>query len=103
MSEFIFAVKQSEIPDGTAKMVEVRGKNLAVFHQGRNYFAIDNDCTHLGGSISEGEREGNVVTCPWHGATFDISSGKALSGPASRDLTSYKVRVQGDDIEIEFP
>ena len=101
MSEFIFAAKTNEVPDGTAKMVELKGKKLAVFHQGGSYFATDNECTHRGGSISEGERSGNIVTCPLHGATFDISSGKVLSGPASRDLAFYKVRVHGDDIEIE--
>lgn len=76
MSEFIFAAKKTEVPNGTAKMVELRGKKLALFHQSGSYFATDNDCTHRGGSVSEGETSGNIVTCPLHGATFDISSGK---------------------------
>lgn len=103
MGEYISALKRNEIPEGTAKTVEVKGKQVAVFNVGGNYSVIDEQCTHRGGPISEGERNENVVTCPWHGATFDITSGKALSGPTSKDLTCYKVRVQGDDIQIECP
>jgi len=102
MGEYISALKRNEIPEGGAKTVEVKGKQVAVFNVDGNYFAIDGQCSHRGGSISEGTRNGNVVICPLHRATFDITSGKVLSPPATRDLTSYKVRVQGDDIQIEF-
>ena len=64
-------------------------------------FAIDNTCTHRGGPLSEGELSGYAVTCPWHGATFDVRTGEVTKTPASESVGCYSVRVSGDDIEIE--
>ena len=61
-----------------------------------------NTCTHRGGPLSEGELEGDEVTCPWHGAKFKVSSGEVLSPPAPQGVGSYKVRVNGPDIELEL-
>jgi hypothetical protein len=47
-------------------------------------------------------REGTEVTCPWHDAVFDITTGSVLGAPAPRDVTRYPVRVDGDDIEVEL-
>jgi nitrite reductase/ring-hydroxylating ferredoxin subunit len=51
--------------------------------------------------LSEGTVEGAEVTCPWHGATFDIRTGAVLGPPAGQAVTSYPVRATGPDIEIE--
>jgi 3-phenylpropionate/trans-cinnamate dioxygenase ferredoxin component len=51
--------------------------------------------------LAEGEIEGYEVTCPWHGARFDVRTGEALCAPAYEDVVSYNVRVIGTDIEIE--
>ena len=59
-------------------------------------------CTHRGGPLSEGEVEGHVVTCPWHGAKFDITSGEVLGPPAPAGVASYPTRVNGSDIEVEL-
>ena len=79
----------------------VGDKTLAVFHVNGKYFAIDDACSHVGGNLSEGAVEGNIVTCPWHGATFDITCGKVLSEPASDDVGSYKIKIEGADILVE--
>ena len=60
-------------------------------------------CTHQGGPLSEGEVEGTVVTCPWHGATYDITTGSVLGPPAPEGVVSYKVQVDGNDIKVELP
>jgi len=51
--------------------------------------------------LSEGTVEGTEVTCPWHGAKFDLRTGALLGPPARQGLRSYPVRVSGTDIEIE--
>ena len=46
---------------------------------------------------------GTVVTCPLHGATFDITTGDVLGPPAPEGVISYKVQVDGNDIKVELP
>ena len=54
-----------------------------------------------GGPLSDGMLVGTEVTCPWHGAVFDVTSGGVLGPPAPKDVSRYTVRVHGDEIEVE--
>ncbi len=45
--------------------------------------------------------QGTRVTCPWHGADFDLKTGAVLGPPAQKGVPSYKVVVEGDDIKVE--
>ncbi|MFN0009270.1 MAG: Rieske (2Fe-2S) protein [Planctomycetota bacterium] len=81
--------------------VAVGGRSIAIFDVGGDCLAIDDECTHAGGPLSEGEVEGGVVTCPWHGARFDLSTGAVLSGPAGSAVKSYPLRIEGSAIRIE--
>lgn len=104
MGEFIKAATADEIPEGSAKRVELGGKSLAVFNCAGEFFAIDNTCTHEGGPLAEGEldQDEHEVTCPWHGAVFDVRTGAVLGPPAGENVISYPVRLNGADIEIEI-
>ena len=102
MSELREVAKVGDIQEGTAILVEIGGKEIALFNAGGRYYALDNECTHVGGPLSEGELEGHIVTCPWHGAEFDITSGEALAPPAEEDVGCYKVTVDGESIFIEI-
>lgn len=101
MSEFKKVAKTEDIPAGQASMVEVDGKEIALFNVAGSFHAIDNTCTHVGGPLCEGEIEGNEVTCPWHGAMFDVTTGQVLGPPAASSVSRYNVRVDGSDIEVE--
>jgi 3-phenylpropionate/trans-cinnamate dioxygenase ferredoxin component len=101
MPEFVKVAKTDEIPSGQAKLVEVNGNEIAVFNIAGSFHAIDNTCTHVGGPLCEGEINGAEVTCPWHGATFDVTSGQVLGPPAASNVSSYSVRLDGSDIEVE--
>ena len=68
----------------------------------RTFYAIDDTCTHRGGPLSEGMVMGAEVTCPWHGAVFDVTSGAVLGAPAPRGVARYAVRVEGEDIKVEL-
>lgn len=92
----------SDLPPGTALSVEHEAKLLALFHTPDGIRAVDGECTHAGAPLCEGEVDGGLLTCPWHGATFDLASGKALSLPATLDLHSYPVRVEGDDVLVDL-
>ena len=101
MGEFVKVAKAGQIAPGEARAVEAGGKTIALFNIDGTFFAIDDTCTHKGGPLSEGTVEGTEVTCPWHGAVFDITSGAVLAMPAPRHVARYPVRVTGEDIELE--
>lgn len=103
MGNFTKVLDKKDLPPGSAKAVQVSGKQVAIFHIEGKYYAIDDECTHAGGSLSEGEISGTIVTCPWHGATFDVTNGQVLSAPAFEGVGSYKVHVVGEEIQIETP
>jgi nitrite reductase/ring-hydroxylating ferredoxin subunit len=73
-----------------------------VFNVEGTIHAIDNDCTHDGGPLSEGVVNEGCVVCPWHGAEFDLVTGKALTPPAVEDVRCYKVLLSGGDISLEL-
>lgn len=66
-------------------------------------YAFTDNCTHISGPLNQGTFENGCITCPWHGAQFDVRTGKVLRGPARQDLYTYPVRVDGDAILIELP
>src|SRR5207244_2698616 len=57
----------SDVPVGEGRVIDAAGKTIALFNVGRRYYAIDNTCAHRGGPLGEGDLDGAVVTCPWHG------------------------------------
>lgn len=102
--------KKDEIPPGQAKAVEVNGKRIAIFNINGHFYAIDDTCTHRGGPLSEGEVEESAleVTCPWHGAVYDLRTGRARDegpymrgAPETGHLKAYKVEVEGADLKID--
>jgi nitrite reductase/ring-hydroxylating ferredoxin subunit len=91
----------SQLPPGQGKQVTVNGKNIALFNVSGTIYAIDDTCPHRGGPLSEGELNGTHVTCPWHAADFDVTTGQHLCPPARSDVAAHKVQVTGDEILVE--
>jgi nitrite reductase/ring-hydroxylating ferredoxin subunit len=91
----------AEIPPGAAKQVTVNGRKLGVFNVGGTFYVLDDTCPHRGAPLFEGEVTGTEVTCPWHGARFDLATGKHLCPPAQKGVQSFKVQVVGDEIQID--
>ena len=102
MPEFVKVAKTGDIAPGEAKAVDVGANRIAIFSIDGTHYAIDDTCTHRGGPLSEGMVVGNEVTCPWHGAVFDVTTGSVLGAPAPKDVTRYPVRIVGDNIEIRL-
>jgi nitrite reductase/ring-hydroxylating ferredoxin subunit len=100
MTEFVKAASTNEIAPGQARLVIVKGREIVLFNIEGEFFALQNACTHEEGPLAEGEVSGHEVTCPWHGARFDIT-GEALTQPAYEAAARYNVRVAGTDIEVE--
>ena len=102
MAGFVKVAKSDEIAPGQGRMVELNGKKIAIFNVEGAFYAIDDTCTHRGGPLSQGALSGTTVTCPWHGAQYDLKTGGVLTTPAHQGVASYKVAVEGDDVSIEL-
>jgi NAD(P)H-dependent nitrite reductase small subunit len=90
----------SEIPSGRGRVLEVAGRQLAVFNLDGKFYAMDNTCPHRGGPLGDGMVVGNVVTCPWHGWQFDVSNGRSMRN-ASVCVTTFPTSVDGTTIFVE--
>ena len=101
MAQFTRVASTADLAPGEAKCVEVAGKKIALFKVEGSFYAIDNTCTHRGGPLCEGKVSGEEVTCPWHGAVYNITTGAVLGPPAPRGVARYAVRVQASDVEVE--
>ena len=101
MADFVKVAKTAEIVPGQGKMIEVGGKKIALFNVEGSFHAIDDTCTHRGGPLSEGSLDGKEVTCPLHGARFDVTTGGVLGPPAPQGVARYSVRVASTDSEVE--
>lgn len=96
---YVPAGRADEIKTGEAKVVQVNGKAVAVFHVADKFYAISNLCPHEGGPLSEGRVKGCVVRCPWHDLSFDLRTGQGTEG-GGYCVASYEVRVEGPAVYI---
>jgi len=82
--------------------VEAEGRHIAVYHVGDSFYATDNICTHAFALLTDGFLDECEIECPLHAGRFDITTGKALGPPVTRDLKVYPLKVEGTDILVEL-
>ena len=102
MAQFVRVVALSDVPAGSCKEVEFDGRVVALFNVDGQIHAIDGICSHAGGPLGEGELNGSVVTCPWHGWQFDVTSGQNVRSSSLRQCV-YQVKVEGGEILLAQP
>lgn len=89
----VLAADAARLEAGEMRRVTLEGTAVLLARdQSGEWCAIADTCSHLGGPLSEGTREGDVVTCPWHGSRFDLCSGRVLEAPAVFPQPRYEVR-----------
>ena len=101
MAEFVKVAQVSDLQPGTGKVVTVKDKAIALFNVDGTFYAIDNTCVHRGGPLGEGEMEGNVVTCPWHGWQYDVKTGVSETNPSAK-VQTYQVKVDGSAVMVSI-
>jgi 3-phenylpropionate/trans-cinnamate dioxygenase ferredoxin component len=102
MPDFVRVCSESDIPDPGKRVVEVDDHFVVVFHVAGEFLAIEDRCTHDGGSLGDGCLEGGAIVCPRHGARFDIRSGKALCMPAITDTPTHEVKVEDGAVFVKI-
>ncbi len=100
MADWQRALPLAELPPGSRRVVEVEGVEVALFNVDGVLLAAEDICTHDGAPLAEGEVEGEVITCPRHGARFSLHTGEVLAPPACEPLPLYEVRVVEGWIEV---
>ena len=107
----------SEIPPGTRRLFTVRGRPIAVFNLGGEFFGLLNRCPHQGGNLCDGHvtgllqsaepgaytRKGEILRCPWHGWEFDIRTGQSYCDPERIRTKAYSVAVEHGQTVVEGP
>jgi len=93
--------RASDVPPGAMKCVAVEYERVLLVHVDGAFYALRDACGHRGASLSRGALAGHVVECPLHFASFDVRTGKLVSGPASADIPTYQVRVEGDTVYVK--
>jgi nitrite reductase/ring-hydroxylating ferredoxin subunit/uncharacterized membrane protein len=100
-SEFVPVADEADLQGQDLKAVTVDGTSVLLARsQSGELCAIANTCSHLGGPLGEGTRDGDIVTCPWHGSRFDLCSGRVIEGPAVFTQPRYEARTNDGKIEL---
>jgi 3-phenylpropionate/trans-cinnamate dioxygenase ferredoxin component len=103
--EFVKVAETTELAAANKKKISWKGKDILLTKIQDSYYAIDNTCPHMGGSLYDGDLEGSRIICPKHGSVFDVTTGKVVQ-PGKllfikvkvHDIQSYPVKIEGTDI-----
>ena len=103
VSGFVSVARVGDIAPGSVRVVEIEGRSLCIgLTEDGEWGAIDNVCTHDGGTLGEGELDDTGVECPRHGGRFDLFTGRVLALPPVRPVTAYETVVDGDDVRVRL-
>ena len=100
MNDFVPVMKVNDLAPGAMKWVVIDRERVLVANVDGAFYALRDTCGHQGAPLSTGTLMGYVIECPLHFACFDVRSGKFISGPASADVPTYEVRVEGDTVYV---
>ena len=97
--EFVTVAKLGDIPVGEGRAFQYHDQMVAVFNDCDQYHAVDDMCPHMGASLAAGHFEDCIVTCPWHGWSFDTRDGAWCENRRLK-IDTYEIRVVGDEIQV---
>ena len=102
-SGFVSVARVGDVAPGTVRVVEVAGRSLCVgLTEDGVWGAIDNICTHDGGTLGEGELDDTGVECPRHGGRFDLFTGRVLALPPVRPVAAYETVIEDGDVRVRL-
>ena len=93
-------IAESSVEDGKPVRAEHEGTPILLVRRGSHIYALAETCSHLGGPLSEGKLEGDVIQCPWHGSRFSIRDGHVVDGPAVHSQPCMDVRIRSGQVEV---
>jgi nitrite reductase/ring-hydroxylating ferredoxin subunit len=103
MTELVKVASLTDVPPGEMLLVDVNGAEVALANVNGTIYAIGDECTHMGGRLSQGLLEDTVVTCPLHSGQFDVATGAVVSEPPDEPVACYRVEVNNGEIFVATP
>ena len=100
-SNFVKVANLDELAEGKPRAVRVEGQSIALFKHNGSIYATDNQCPHMGYPLTRGRVRGGVLTCDWHGWSYDMGGGGCFTGGCD-DLATFPVEVREDEIYIDI-
>lgn len=100
---WIRLMARDSLATGTVQPVRLAGRDLAIACTPEGVFALEDRCSHAEARMSEGRLRGCRLTCPMHGAAFDVRDGRVLGRPASEPLRTFPVRIEEGFVEVLLP
>lgn len=91
----------ASVPPGSSAEIVADGRIFAVFNVDGTFHVVDGICPHAGGPIGKGTLRGNIVTCPWHGWQFDVSTGQHCLNQRICQ-TPYEARIEDGKVIAEI-
>ena len=88
-----------DVPMGQGRIVEVGDTEVALFNVDGTFYAMNNICLHRRGPLGEGTLDDIMVTCPWHGWQYDVTTGVHLLNEELK-VDTYPVEVRGSDLYV---
>jgi nitrite reductase (NADH) small subunit len=97
---FVSVARVEDVPPGQVVHVMAGEEEIAVAHVDDRFYATQGHCLHLKGPLGEGDLEGAVLSCPWHGWQYDVRTGLNEFDHAIQ-LRTYEVRVEDGEIQVD--
>ena len=98
--EFTPVLSESDLDEGKPVRAEHNGTPILLVRRGAQIYGLAETCSHLGGPLSEGKLDGDVIQCPWHGSRFSIRDGHVVDGPAVHPQPCLEARVRDGQVEV---
>ncbi len=107
---YVTAALAADVAPGSMRSVDVEGEELLLANVDGKFHAVARTCTHMGANLCEGQLDGRIVTCPRHGARFDVTTGQAVGkakllflSTTPKNLATFPVKIEGTEILIGLP
>jgi nitrite reductase/ring-hydroxylating ferredoxin subunit len=102
MTNWVMAANRHDLAEDMVIGVEIGGEAIALYNLEGEIYATDNICSHAFALLSDGYLGDGTIECPLHAARFDVKTGKVLCAPATKDIRSYRTKLEGDDILVDL-
>ena len=100
-TDYIEVADSTDIELGQSVSVEVDGTNILICNTEEGFFAVQDLCTHSFTPLCGGHIQGTLISCPLHGAVFNLKTGEVMAPPAFEDLEIFELKIHGTSIGVK--
>ena len=101
--EYIQVSDTTDIESESSVSIEVNGIDILICNTEEGFFAVQDLCTHAFTPLCGGHIQGILISCPLHGAVFNLKTGEVMSPPAFEELKTFQLKIEGTSISVEIP